>query len=149
MATPIESLYSFQEVSETKVIEIEGIGPVNAEKLAGAGITTVEGLLEKGATPKGRKAIAASTGISDASILRWVNIADLFRIRGVGTQYSQLLESAGVDTVVELSKRVPANLTKKMNEVNLEKKLVRKAPALSLVESWVEHAKALPRVVTH
>lgn len=149
MATPIDSLYSFQEVSETKVIEIEGIGPVNAEKLAGAGITTVEGLLEKGASPKGRKAIAAATGISEALVLRWVNYADLFRIRGVGTQYSELLESAGVDTVVELSKRVPANLTKKMNEVNLEKKLVRKVPALSLVESWVEQAKALPRVVTH
>ncbi|KAF5067867.1 hypothetical protein DSECCO2_248970 [anaerobic digester metagenome] len=149
MATPIDSLYSFQEVSETKVIEIEGIGPVNAEKLAGAGITTVEGLLEKGASPKGRKAIAAATGISEALVLRWVNYADLFRIRGVGTQYSELLESAGVDTVVELSKRVPANLTKKMNEVNLEKKLVRKVPALSLVESWVEQAKALPRVATH
>lgn len=149
MATPIESLYSFQEVSETKVIEIEGIGPFNAEKLAGAGITTVEGLLEKGASPKGRKAIAAATGIGESTVLRWVNIADLFRIRGVGTQYSQLLESAGVDTVVELSKRVPANLTKKMNEVNLEKKLVRNPPALSLVESWVEQAKALPRVVTH
>ncbi|MGD9937738.1 MAG: DUF4332 domain-containing protein [Methanoregulaceae archaeon] len=131
------------------MIEIEGIGPVNAEKLAGAGITTVEGLLEKGASPKGRKAIAAATGISEALVLRWVNYADLFRIRGVGTQYSELLESAGVDTVVELSKRVPANLTKKMNEVNLEKKLVRKVPALSLVESWVEQAKALPRVVTH
>ncbi|HOV67961.1 MAG TPA: DUF4332 domain-containing protein, partial [Methanoregulaceae archaeon] len=112
-----------------KVIEIEGIGPAYAGKLAEAGITTVEGLLERGATPKGRKAIAAATGISEGTILRWVNIADLFRVRGIGRQYSQLLEAAGVDTVVELSKRVPANLTRNMNDVNTEKRLVRKTPA--------------------
>ncbi|HOT94439.1 MAG TPA: DUF4332 domain-containing protein [Methanoregulaceae archaeon] len=132
-----------------KVIEIEGIGPAYAGKLAEAGIITVEGLLERGATPKGRRAIAAATGISEGTILRWVNIADLFRVRGIGRQYSQLLEAAGVDTVVELSKRVPANLTRKMNEVNTEKRLVRKTPAETLVRAWVEQAKALPRIVTH
>ena len=132
-----------------KVIEIEGIGPAFEAKLAEAGIATVEGLLEKGATAKGRKEIVAATGISAALVLRWVNIADLYRIRGVGRQYSELLEAAGVDTVVELSKRVPVNLEAKMQEVNAAKNLVRKVPTLKQVESWVEEAKALPRIVTH
>jgi predicted flap endonuclease-1-like 5' DNA nuclease len=132
-----------------KVIEIEGIGPAYAEKLAGIGITTVEGLLEKGGAPRGRKEIATATGISDALVLRWVNIADLYRIRGVARQYSELLETAGVDTVVELSKRVPANLEKKMQEVNAVKKCVNKLPTLKQVEAWVAQAKTLPRVITH
>ncbi len=132
-----------------KVIEIEGIGPAYEAKLAEAGITTVEGLLGKGATAKGRKEIVAATGISAALVLRWVNIADLFRIRGIGRQYSELLEAAGVDTVVELSKRVPGNLEAKMQEVNGARNLVRKVPTLSQVQSWVEEAKALPRIVTY
>jgi predicted flap endonuclease-1-like 5' DNA nuclease len=132
-----------------KVIELEGIGPAYSQKLIDAGIATVEGLLERGATPKGRKAIAAETGISDAQILRWVNFADLCRIRGVGKQYSELLEASGVDTVVELSKRVPANLEKKMQEVNAARHLVGKSPSLKQVQSWVEEAKGLPRIVKH
>lgn len=132
-----------------KVVEIEGIGPAYAAKLADAGITTVDGLLERGSSAKGRKEIAAATGISDALVLRWVNIADLFRIKGVGKQYSELLEAAGVDTVVELSKRVPANLEKKMQEVNAAKNLVNRVPPLKLIQSWVEEAKSLPRVVSY
>lgn len=132
-----------------KVVEIEGIGPAYAAKLADAGITTVDGLLERGSSAKGRKEIAAATGISDALVLRWVNIADLFRIKGVGKQYSELLEAAGVDTVVELSKRVPANLEKKMQKVNAAKNLVNRVPPLKLIQSWVEEAKSLPRVVSY
>lgn len=133
----------------TSIIEIEGVGEVYQKKLAEAGIATVEALLEKGATPKGREEIAARTGISSALILRWVNFADLFRIKGVGSEYSQLLEAAGVDTVRELAQRKPENLLEKMIAVNAEKKLVRRLPVLSDVQSWVAQAKELPRVVTY
>lgn len=133
----------------TKVIDIEGIGPVYAEKLQNAGIRTVEALLKAGATPQGRKDLAEKAGIDKDLILDWVNFADLYRIKGVGSEYSQLLEVAGVDTVVELSKRVPENLQKKMVEVNQEKKLVRREPSLTEVKSWVEQAKNMERVVQY
>jgi predicted flap endonuclease-1-like 5' DNA nuclease len=133
----------------TKLAEIEGIGEAYARKLAEAGGSTVDGLLEKGGAPKGRKELAEKTGISDAIILKWVNRADLARIKGVGSEYADLLEGAGVDTVVELSKRVPENLMKKMEEVNAEKKLVRRLPVVSQVTDWVEQAKKLDRVVKY
>lgn len=129
--------------------EIEGIGPVYAEKLAAAGLKTTEALLEAGGTKKGRAELAAATGISETLILRWVNLADLFRIKGVGEQYSDLLEAAGVDTVAELAQRKAENLQAKMAEVNAEKNLVRRVPTLPEVTSWVEQAKALPKAVTH
>ena len=108
-----------------KIIDIEGIGPAYAEKLTAVGITTVEALLEKGAHKKDRTSIAETAGISEKLILRWVNCADLFRIKGIGSEYADLLEAAGVDTVMELAQRNAANLTQKMKEVNEEKKLVR------------------------
>jgi predicted flap endonuclease-1-like 5' DNA nuclease len=132
-----------------KIADIEGIGPVATEKLGAVGLKTVEALLEAGKTKKGRKELAEKTGLSEKNILGWVNRADLFRIRGVGEEYSDLLEASGVDTVVELSKRVPANLHKKMVEVNAEKKLVRQLPTEKAVESWVEQAKELDRVVEY
>ena len=131
------------------IIDIEGVGEAYQKKLVAAGIATVEALLEKGATPKSREEIAAKTGISGALILRWVNFADLFRIKGIGSEYSELLEAAGVDTVVELGKRVPENLLEKMTAVNGAKKLVRRLPVLSQVQSWVKQAKALPRAVSY
>jgi predicted flap endonuclease-1-like 5' DNA nuclease len=133
----------------TNVIDIEGIGPVNAEKLKAAGIDTVEELLSKGASPAGRQALATSTGISEATVLEWVNRADLFRVRGVGEEYSDLLESSGVDTVVELSRRNAENLLARMKEVNAAKKLVRREPRLDEVEAWIREAKTMPRVVTY
>lgn len=132
-----------------KIEDIEGIGPVYAKKLIEAGVKTVEGLLKAGTTPKGRKELAEKTEISGALILEWVNHADLYRIKGVAQEYSDLLEEAGVDTVVELSKRVPANLHKKILEVNEAKKLVRRPPSESMVADWVAQAKELPRVVTY
>ena len=132
-----------------KLEEIEGIGQVQAKKLAKAGIKKVEDLLEKGATPKGRQELANTTTISDKQILRWVNMADLFRVKGVGQEYADLLEAAGVDTVKELAQRKAQNLHAKMAEVNEQKKLVRAVPALSQVEKWIAQAKDLPRVVTH
>src|SRR5512143_2766838 len=112
------------------IADIEGIGPVYARKLAKAGIRGTGGLLTKGATPKGRKEIAAKTGIGGKIILEWVNLADLYRIKGVGSEYSDLLEEAGVDTVVELATRAPENLLAKMVEVNKAKNLVNKMPGL-------------------
>src|SRR5512142_960347 len=133
----------------TKIIDVEGIGESYAKKLTEAGIATVEKLLQEGAGAKGRKALADKTGIKESLILEWVNRADLARIKGVGSEYADLLEAAGVDTVVELGKRVPASLLKKMTEVNEAKKLVRKLPVEKQVEAWVEEAKKLERVVTY
>lgn len=133
----------------TKLSDIEGIGPSYSEKLQEAGINTIEKLLEVCCVKKNRKATADQTGISEKLILEWVNRADLSRIKGVSTQYADLLEFAGVDTVPELAQRNAENLQKKMVEVNDEKNLVRQVPALSQVESWVAQAKELPRVVTH
>ncbi len=131
-----------------KLEYIEGVGPVYAQKLCEAGILTVEDLLDKGCDPHGRREIVKATGISDHLILRWVNMADLYRIKGIGSEYAELLEAAGVDTVPELAQRVPANLLAKMQAANEIKKMVRRLPVLSQVESWVEQAKSLARVVT-
>ncbi len=129
------------------IIDVEGIGKTYAQKLKEVKIATTETLLEKGATPQGRKQIAEATGISEKLILEWVNLADLFRIKGVGEEYSDLLEEAGVDTVVELATRNPQNLFAKIVEVNTAKKLVRKLPTEAQVEAWVKEAKELPRKV--
>jgi predicted flap endonuclease-1-like 5' DNA nuclease len=131
------------------IIDIEGIGPVYKKKLKVVGIATTEKLLEVAGTPKGRKGLAEKAGIDETLILEWVNLADLFRIKGVGSEYSDLLEEAGVDTVVELSKRVPKNLFEKMVEINTAKKLVRKMPVEKQVADWVDQAKKLPRLVSY
>ncbi len=132
-----------------KLLDIEGIGDVYAGKLAGAGLTTTEALLAAGRTPKGRKELAEKTGISGDLILEWVNHADLYRIKGVGSEYSDLLEEAGVDTVAELAQRNPENLLEKMTDVNEQKKLVRRLPVLSMVKGWVDQAKKLPRQIEY
>lgn len=132
-----------------KIIDVEGIGPTYAAKFKAMGITTTEALLDKGATPKGRKEISEKTGIKDAPVLQWVNHVDLFRIKGVGSEYSDLLEAAGVDTVPELAQRKADNLLQKMTEVNAAKKLVRRLPVKSQVASWIEQAKKLPRVISY
>ncbi|NLV24689.1 MAG: DUF4332 domain-containing protein [Deltaproteobacteria bacterium] len=132
-----------------KLSLIEGIGETYTGKLEAEGIKSVDNLLEAGAGKKGRQALSEKTGISEKMILKWVNRADLFRIKGISTQYSDLLEIAGVDTVPELAQRKAENLQAKMVEVNEEKKLVKKVPTLADVESWIAQAKELPRVVTH
>lgn len=133
----------------TQIADIEGIGEVYAKKLSEAGIHTVEMLLQEGCGPKGRKVLAEKTGISETRILEWVNRADLARIKGIGSEYADLLEASGVDTVVELSKRIPLNLAAKMEEVNQAKKLVRKLPSDAEVADWVEQAKKLERIITY
>ncbi|SHL60944.1 DUF4332 domain-containing protein [Roseibium suaedae] len=131
------------------IIDIEGIGPVYAAKLGEQGIKTTGDYLEHAKDPKGRKALAEATGIDDSRILKWANMADLMRIKGVGEEYSELLEAAGVDTVKELKHRNAENLTAKMAEVNETKKLVRQVPSESQVAKWVEQAKELPPVLTY
>ena len=132
-----------------KIIDIQGIGPVYAEKLIGIGIETVDQLLEKGADAKGRQAIEDATGIRHDLVLTWVNHADLFRVKGVGPQFAELLEAAGVDTVKELRNRNAANLAAKMLEVNEEKHLCRRTPVEKEVAKFIELAKALAPVVTY
>jgi small subunit ribosomal protein S1 len=134
---------------KSNVEYVEGIGPVYAAKLNAIGINNVLDLLEKGAFPKGREEITEATGISHDLVLKWVNHIDLFRIKGVGSEYADLLEVAGVDTVVELATRNPENLFATLESVNEEKKLVRKLPVLNQVQDWVEQAKGLPRKVNY
>ena len=132
-----------------KLTEIEGIGEAYAQKLQEAGVGTLDQLLEKGAAPTGRKEIAEKAGVSEKLILRWANMADLFRIKGVGEEYADLLEAAGVDTVPELAQRNPENLHNKLAEVNEAKNLVRRVPTVEEVGGWVGQAKQLPRVLTY
>lgn len=132
-----------------KVMEVEGIGPVMAGKLNDAGINTTDQLLQACKTKANRKALAEKSGIDEAKILKFANMVDLFRINGVGSEYAELLEAAGVDTVKELATRKAENLTQKMAEVNESKKLVRRLPVLKMVEDWISQAKALPRMLEY
>jgi len=131
----------------SKLSSIEGVGEAYEAKLNEAGIKSVEKLLEAGAQKKDRIALAEKTGISEKLVLKWVNHADLFRIKGIAGEYAELLEAAGVDTVVELAGRKAENLANKVVEVNVEKKLVRKVPTLDQIEDWIDQAKKLPRAV--
>ncbi len=132
-----------------RIIDIEGIGEVYAEKLIAAGIKTDADLLKNAASRKQRTALADKTGIPGALILKWTNHADLFRIRGIGPQYAELLEAAGVDTIKELAHRVPKNLALKMVEVNEAKNLTNGLISEKSVAKWVEQAKALPPIMTY
>jgi predicted flap endonuclease-1-like 5' DNA nuclease len=133
----------------TNLAEVEGIGEVYAGQLKEAGIGTTEQLLAAAATPAGRQELSQKTGISGKLILRWANNADLFRIKGIGQEYADLLEAAGVDTVPELAQRNAQNLYAKMSEVNAERKLVRRLPGEKQVGAWVREAKTLPRKLTY
>lgn len=132
------------------ISNIEGIGPAYAEKLQAAGIRSVSALLKKGYTKKGRKEIAEATGLDESQILKWVNMADLYRVRGIGSEYAELLEKAGVDTVKELRNRNAENLHAKMVEVNSNgRRLVRQLPNVKMVQRWVDEAKTLEPMVTY
>ena len=133
----------------SSVIDIEGIGEVYSQKLHEAGVATTEELLQQGATPGGRKELVQKTGIGDRLILRWVHRADLFRVQGIGEQYSDLLAAAGVETVLELAQRRADHLHQKMAETNEAKKLVRVVPGPEQVAEWVKQAQKLPRVVSY
>jgi uncharacterized membrane protein HdeD (DUF308 family)/predicted flap endonuclease-1-like 5' DNA nuclease len=141
----------FEEMAKFKnpLEYVEGIGSVYAGQLKAIGLATCLDLLRSGATRRGREEIAERSGVSGKLILEWVNHVDLYRVKGVGSEYADLLEEAGVDTVMELAQRNPSNLFERMNEVNAAKELVRKMPTAGQVEDWVAQAKGLPRVVAY
>jgi predicted flap endonuclease-1-like 5' DNA nuclease len=132
-----------------KIAEIEGIGPAYAEKLQAAGIQTTDDLLEQCCTPSGRKRLSEQTGLGEGFILKWANMADLMRVSGIGRQYAELLEAAGVDTIKELRQRNAENLAATMQEMNEAKKLSGAAPPAATVTDWIEKAKALEPKLTY
>ena len=134
-----------------KIADIEGIGPNWAKKLGDAGVKTTDALLKNGGTKRARQALADKTGLAHTQILEWVNRADLYRIKGVGSEYSDLLERAGVDTVVELATRNAANLNKAIKDLvgKSGTKVVRRIPSEREITSWVTQAKKLPRAVEY
>ncbi|MBN1973461.1 MAG: DUF4332 domain-containing protein [Sedimentisphaerales bacterium] len=136
-------------MAQYKIEDVEGIGPAYGEKLRNAGVNNTDQLLVAGKTKKGRAELAEKTGISESLILKWVNMVDLYRIKGVGSEFSELLEASGVDTVKELKHRIPANLVKKMTEVKEARKLTRVVPTEAVVKDWIEQAKKLPAAVEY
>ncbi len=136
-------------MSNAKIEDVEGIGPAIGDKFRAAGIKDTDLLLASSRTAKQRKELAEKTGIPEAKILKFANMVDLYRIKGVGAQYSELLEAAGVDTVPELARRNSANLTQAMLAANEEKKLTRRPPMEADVANWIEQAKALPRMLEY
>lgn len=132
-----------------KVEKIEGVGPKYAAMLEKAGVKSTKQLLDKAATRKGRKELATATGVDETLILKWANMSDLMRIKGVGEEFSELLEKAGVDTVKELAKRRPDNLRQAMADANTKRKMVRQLPSVAQLENWVKQAKEMPAVMTY
>ena len=129
--------------------DIEGIGPSFAEKLSAAKIATTDDLLDQCKTPQGRESVSQTTGVSSNQLLKWTNLADLMRVSGVGSEYSELLEAAGVDTIKELRNRNAENLAAKMKEVNEAKKLTRMTPSAKVVQDWIDGAGKLPPMITY
>lgn len=132
------------------VADLEGVGPVFAAKLTAAGVRTVEALLERGGTRKGRAELAAAAGLTEKQVLEWVNRADLYRIKGIGSEFSDLLEAAGVDTVAELAQRNAANLAAALAKTaEARPSIVRRVPSETVVADWIAQAKKLPRAVEY
>ncbi len=136
-------------MANKKIEDVEGIGPSIGEKLRSAGVKDTDGLLENARTPKQRKDLAEKSGLTEKQVLKFANMVDLYRISGVGSEYAELLEAAGVDTVPELAQRNAANLAKAMAEVNAEKNLTRRVPNETEVTKWVAQAKELPRMLEY
>jgi predicted flap endonuclease-1-like 5' DNA nuclease len=141
---------SGREVLDVKIEDVEGIGPDHAASLRGVGISTTEALLERGATAAGRAELATTAGVSPKLVLEWVNHVDLMRIDGVGSEYSDLLEAAGVDSPAELAQRNAANLAQTFQELDAARPdWIRSVPSVATVEGWIAQAKALPKIVSH
>ena len=130
-----------------RVSIIEGIGPVYSKRLRRAGVMTVDDLLNEGYDRSGRYYLAREVGVSSSTILRWVYRADFLRIGGIGKQYSSLLESAGVNSISDLSRRNPDRLYERLKEINWRKNLVRRNPPFFMVKDWIERAKRLRPIV--
>jgi predicted flap endonuclease-1-like 5' DNA nuclease len=131
------------------ITDIEGIGPAVADRLKSLRIRTTARLLEAAKSPRGRKVLAEKTGVDSARILRWANMADMMRIKGVGEEYSELLEAAGVDTVRELKHRNPKNLVQAMAAAKNRRRLVRLLPSESSIKKWIAQANSLPMKITY
>jgi predicted flap endonuclease-1-like 5' DNA nuclease len=136
-------------MANRKIEDVEGIGPATGDKLRAAGIKDTDTLLAQCTTPKQRKDLAEKTGLGEGQVLRFANMVDLYRVNGIGAEYAELLEVAGVNTVPELSRRNAANLTAALVDVNEQKKLTRRTPSETEVTKWVEQAKTLPRVLEY
>lgn len=136
-------------MANRKIEDVEGIGPAIGEKLRAAGVKDTDGLLAAARTPAQRKDLAAKTGLTDKQVLKFANMCDLYRVKGIGSEYSELLEAAGVDTVPELAQRKAANLHAALSQVNEAKKLTRRLPTEADVGQWIEHAKTLPRALEY
>jgi predicted flap endonuclease-1-like 5' DNA nuclease len=133
-----------------RIEDVEGIGPVHAATLANAGVETTDALLERAGPRAGREALAATTGISPKLLLEWTNLADLMRINGIGQEFSDLLEAAGVDSPAELAQRNAANLATTFLELDAARpNVVRRVPSEETVAGWIGQAKALTKVVEH
>ncbi|HEX9795152.1 MAG TPA: DUF4332 domain-containing protein [Planctomycetota bacterium] len=136
-------------MANMKIDEIEGIGPSYSEKLRSADIVNTDKLLEACCNKAGRETVAEATGIPETMVLKWTNMADLFRLKDVGPEFAELLKASGVDTVKELKHRNAENLATKMAEVNAEKKLARRVPSAEVITGWIAQAAELPAVITH
>jgi hypothetical protein len=131
------------------ITDIDGIDGETAAALKSVGIRTTARLLETARSAKGRKLLAAKTGLNERCLLDWANVADRMRVKGVNRGYSQLLHAAGVDTVKELKYRNPCNLAKAMADANRKRKLVRFLPSEKLVARWIDDAKKLPLKISY
>jgi predicted RecB family nuclease len=131
------------------IADLHGVAPIVADTFRSVGIRTTRKLLEEARSPGRRKALADKTGVSEKDILRWANLADRMRIKGVGEDYAQLLKAAGVDTVRELQYRNPGNLAKAMATANKQHKLVELLPSEKAVVRWIAHAKTLPLKISY
>jgi len=129
--------------------EVEGIGPEYGQKLRDVDIQTTEDLLRRCGDKKGREGVATETSISEKHLLEWVNLSDLMRINGVGEEFADLLEEAGVDTVKELATRNAENLAVAVAEANEKKNLTERVPSAETVQGWIDEAKGMDPMVSH
>ena len=132
------------------IVEVEGIGREYAEKLAASGITTTDDLLARCGSSGGREAVSAATGISTHQLLKWTNHVDLMRLPGVGSEYADLLEAAGVDSPAELAQRNAANLAQTFQEVDAARpNWIRRIPSEETITGWIAAAAEVEKAVSH
>lgn len=132
-----------------KIEDVEGIGPTIGGKLRASGIKDTDSFLTGAKTPKQRKALAEKSGLTEKQVLKFANMVDLYRVNGVGSEFAELLEASGVDTVPELARRNAGELAKKMADVGKAKKMTRRVPSEADVSKWIAQAKALPRALEY
>lgn len=125
------------------ITKLAGIGPEKATRLKALGIRTSEKLLDAAKSPKKRRELAEKLDVSEQTVLRWANLTDRMRIKGVREPYAELLKDAGVVTVRELRYRNPTRLMERMAAANAKNKRVRLLPSEKHVERWIQDARKL------